>query len=78
MAKELNIEPIMEMKDTPVMNGAAVSYFRSKTNGFLNTAAIKDDNLSNLNPIVKIEINKGLISNKNNEEIKNPRFKIQQ
>ncbi len=78
MAKELNIEPIMEVKDTPVMNGAALSYFRSKTNGFLNTAAIKDDNLSNLNPIVKIEINKGLISNKNNEEIKNPRFKIQQ
>lgn len=34
--------------------------------------------LSNLNPIINIEINKGLISNKNNEGIKNPRLKIQQ
>lgn len=73
MVRELNIEPTMDVKDAPVMNNKAVSYFRSKTNGFLNTAAIKDDSIDN---VINIKLNNGIINNKENNKKENPRLKI--
>lgn len=73
MANELDITPTMDVKDTPVMNGKAVSYFRSKTNGFLNTSAIRDEQIDN--PI-NIKLNNEAIGSKDNSNSEKPRLKI--